>query len=143
MNEHQARRFAEKTTTTARDTTHKSTAAAEEMTQAARQGYFAAAEAVCDFNAKLIEIAQANTMAAINFAQEVTTAKSPAEAAMLWSSRARKNFETLTDQSKQLMALGQRIVTSAAEPLSPLVLLDRGQLDQRSVTVAQVLPWRF
>jgi hypothetical protein len=90
MNEHQARRFAEKTTTTARDTAHKSTAAAEEMTQAARQGYFAAAEAVCDFNAKLIEIAQANTMAAIDFAQEVTTAKSPTEAAMLWSSRARK-----------------------------------------------------
>ena len=118
MNEHQARRFAEKTTTTARDTLHKSTAAAEEMTQAARQGYFAVAEAVRDFNAKLIEIAQANTMAAINFAQEVTTAKSPTEAAMLWSSRARKNFETLTDQSKQLMALGQRIVTSAAEPLS-------------------------
>jgi len=55
---------------------------------------------------------------AINFAQEVTTATSPAEAAMLWSSHVRKNFETLTDQSKQLTALGQRVVTSAAEPLS-------------------------
>jgi hypothetical protein len=118
MNVHQARRFAEKTATIPRDTTHKSTAAAEEMTQAARQGYFAASEAVRDFNAKLIEIAQANTMAAINFAQEVATAKSPTEAAMLWYSHARKSFETLTDQSKQLAALGQRVVTSAAEPLS-------------------------
>jgi phasin len=118
MNVHEARRFAEKTAATARDTPHKSTAAAEEMTQAATQGYFAAAEAVRDFNAKLIEIAQANTMAAVNFAQEVATAKSPIEAAMLWSSHARKNFETLTDQSKQLTALGQRVMTSAAEPLS-------------------------
>jgi hypothetical protein len=57
-------------------------------------------------------------MAAINFAQEIATAKSPTEAAMLWSSHARKNFETLTDQTKQLTALGQRVVTSAAEPLS-------------------------
>jgi phasin len=118
MNVHHARRFAEKTPTTARDTPNMSTAAAEEMTQAARRGYFAAAEAVSDFNAKLIEIAQANTMAAINFAQEVATAKSPAEAAILWSSHVRKNFESLTDQSKQLTALGQRVVTSAAEPLS-------------------------
>jgi hypothetical protein len=118
MNVHQARRFAEKTATTAHDTTHKSTAAAEEMTQAARQGYFAAAEAVRDCNAKLIEIAKANTMAAINFAQEVATAKSPTEAAMLWSFHARKNFATLTDQSKQLTALGQRVVVSAAAPLS-------------------------
>jgi phasin len=118
MNEHQARRFADKTTTTARDAIHKSTAAAEEMTLTASQSYFTAAEAVSDFNAKLVEIAQANTMAAINFAQEIATAKSATEAIMLWSSHARKNFETLTDQSKQLTALAQRIVTSAAGPLT-------------------------
>ena len=112
MNEHQARRFA--------DTTHKSTAAAEEMTQAARQGYFAAAEAVRDFNAKLIEIAQANTMAAINFAQEVATAKSPSEAAMLWSSHARRNFETGATKSLGLLMdllLGKLLsLTSAHVP---------------------------
>jgi hypothetical protein len=57
-------------------------------------GYFAAAEAVRDFNMKLIEIAQANTMATLNFAQEIAIAKAPTEAAALWSSHARKNFET-------------------------------------------------
>jgi phasin len=118
MNMHQARRFAAKTTTSASDTMHKGAGSAEEMTQAMSQGYFAATEAVRDFNVKLIEIAQANTTAALNFAQEVATAKSPTEAAALWSSHTRKNFETFTDQTKQLTALGQRIVASAAEPLS-------------------------
>jgi hypothetical protein len=69
--------FAEKTTATVRDTTHKRTAATEEMAQAARQGYFATAEAVRNLNTKLIEIAQANTMAAINFAREVYDRKEP------------------------------------------------------------------
>jgi hypothetical protein len=119
MNEsHQARRFADKTTMTARDTMHKGTAAAEEMTQAARQGFFAAAAAVGDFNVKLMQMAQGNTMAALNFAQQVATAKGPAEAATLWSSYARERFETLTDQSGELTALAQRVMTSTAEPLT-------------------------
>jgi hypothetical protein len=95
---------------------HKGAGSAE--AQAMSQGYFAATEAVRDFNVKLIEIAQANTTAALDFAQEVAAAKSPTEAAALWSSHTRKNFETFTDQTKQLTALGQRIVASAAEPLS-------------------------
>ncbi len=114
---HDARRFADRSTTTAREAVQKGGAAAVESTRAIGNGYFAAAEAVRDFNMKLIEIAQVNTMAALNLAQEVTTAKSPTEAAALWSSHAQKNFETLTDQSKQLTALAQRVVTAAAEPL--------------------------
>jgi hypothetical protein len=88
------RRFAATTTTTAREAMQKGAAAAEGSTRALGEGYFAAAEAVRDFNMKLIEIAQANTMATLNFAQEIAIAKAPTEAAALWSSHARKNFET-------------------------------------------------
>ena len=112
------RRFAATTTTTAREAMQKGAAAAEGSTRALGEGYFAAAEAVRDFNMKLVEIAQANTMATLNFAQEVATAKAPTEAAALWFSHARKNFKSLTDQSKQLTALAQRIVTSTAGPLT-------------------------
>jgi hypothetical protein len=129
MNQHHARRFADNTTTTARNTMHKGTAAAEEMTQAARQGLFAVAEAVGDFNMRLIEMAQGNTMAAVNFAQQVATAKGPAEAASLWSSYTRERLETLTDQSRELTALAQRVMTSPAKPLTHVL----GQtLDGRS-----------
>ncbi len=112
------RRFAATATTTAREAVRKGTLAADESTRMLGESYFAVAEAVRDFNMKLIEITQANMMATLNFAQEVATAKSPPEAAALCSSHARKNFETLTDQSKQLTALAQRVVTSAAEPLT-------------------------
>jgi hypothetical protein len=98
---------------------HKGAATAERSTRALEEGYLAAAEAVGDFNTKLFEIAQANTIATLNFAQKVSTAKGPAEAAALWSSYTRHTFETLTDQSKQLTALAQRIMTTlAAGPLT-------------------------
>ena len=95
-----------------------STIAAEESTHAMGNGYLAVAEAVSKFNMKLFEMAQSNTMAALNFAQQVTTARGPAEAASLWSSYARERFETLTDQSKELTALAQGVMTSTAEPLT-------------------------
>jgi len=49
-------------------------------------------------------------MAAVNFAQQVATVKGPAEAANLWSSYARERFETLTDQSRELTALAQKVI---------------------------------
>ena len=118
MNVHQARRFAEKSATTARDAMPRSTASAEEMTQAVRQGYFTAAEAVRGFNMKLIEVAKDNTVATFNFAQQVATAKGPSEAVGLWSCYARERFETLTDQSRELTALAQDVMASTAEPLA-------------------------
>jgi phasin len=118
MNEHQARRFADRTTATVHDAMQKGTTAAKESTRAMENGYFAAAEAVANFNMKLVEMAQGNTMAALNFAQQVATAKTPAEAASLWSSYARERFETLTDQSKELTGLAQSVVTSTTEPLT-------------------------
>jgi hypothetical protein len=81
-------------------------------------GYFATAEAIRDFNMKLMEMAQHNMMATLKFAQEVATAKGPPEAAAMWSAHARKSFETLTDQSNQLTGLAQKIMTSAAGPLA-------------------------
>lgn len=105
MNKHD-RRFAD------------STAAAEESTRAMGNGYLAVAEAVRDFNMKLIEMTQTNVMANFSFAQRVATAKGPSEAAAVWSSCAHERFETLTDQSRELTALAQRVMTSTAEPLT-------------------------
>ena len=105
MNKH-ARRFAERT----REALHEGSAAAEESSRAMGNGYFAAAEAVRDFNMKLVEVAQNNILATLNFAQKVATAKTPPEAAALWSSCARESFERWTNQSTELAALAQRVV---------------------------------
>ena len=94
----------------AREALQEGSAMGKESTHAMGNGYFAAAEAVREFNMKLIEIAQKNMMATLNFAQQVATAKSLPEAAALWSSCARQSFETWTDQSRELTALAERVV---------------------------------
>jgi len=95
----------------------KGVAAAEETARSIEQGHSAAAESIRDFNLRLIEMAHANAVATLDFAQ-ISTVKGPSEAIELWSLQARKQFETLADQSKELTALGQKIATSSAEPIA-------------------------
>ena len=116
MNEHQGKRLADKSARMTRESLEKGVAAAEETARSIEQGYSAAAESIRDFSLRLIEMTHANAMAALDFAQQISTAKGPYEAIELWSSQARKQFETLTDQSKELTALGQKIASSSAEP---------------------------
>ena len=118
MKEDQDKRFADKSARMTRESLEKGVAAAEETARSIEQGYSAAAESIRDFNLRLIEMTHANAMAALDFARQISTAKGPSEAVELWSSQARKQFETLTDQSKELTALGQKIATSSAEPIT-------------------------
>ena len=102
----------------AREALQDGGAAAEESTRAMGNGYFAAAQAIGVFNMKLIEMAQGNAMAAVNFAQQVATVKGPAEVANLWSSYARERFETLADQSRELTALAQKVMIPTVQTLT-------------------------
>ena len=70
-----------------------------------------------DYNNKVIEFAHANTSAALNFVQKLSGVKSPTAFVELWTEHARKQVETLTEQSKQLAALGQKVTRATAEPL--------------------------
>jgi hypothetical protein len=90
MNDNQGKRFADKTAGTARETFEKGSAAAEESARGMERSYSSAAEGIRDFNLRLIEMAQTNTMAALDFARELATAQGPSEAMALWSSHARK-----------------------------------------------------
>jgi hypothetical protein len=118
MSEDQARRFADKSARAAREAVDRGSAAAHESAEGAEQSYFAAADGIRDFNVRLIEMVHANTLAALALVREISTAKGPSEAASLWSSHAQRQFETLTEQSKELTALAQRIATSSAEPIA-------------------------
>ena len=109
--------FADKTTRAARETFEKGSAATQQSARGAQESFSAVAEGIRDFNVRLMEMAQLNTVAALDFAREMSTAKGPADAAALWSSHAKRQFETLTEQSKELTALAQRIATSAPSRL--------------------------
>jgi hypothetical protein len=93
MNEHQARQFGDRTIRTARDTMQ--TEAVEQSPRGAERRYFAATEAARDFDITLTQMVQSNTIATLNFAWEVATARNPTHAAAVFYYHAHKNFETL------------------------------------------------
>ena len=67
-------------------------------------------------NTKVIEFARTNTEAAFDFAQELVGVKSPSEFFELSTNHSRKQFETLTEQAKELAMLAQKVTLATAEP---------------------------
>jgi hypothetical protein len=100
---------------TAREAVDKGTAAVEQATRQAEQSYSFAAEGVREFNVRLLDIAQANTMAGVNFLSELAHVKGPTEALELWSRHTQTNIQRLNEQWQELATLGQRIASSNTE----------------------------
>jgi phasin len=111
------REFAERGVAQAKDTYEKMKAAAEEATDVLETTYSTASKGAGEYGLKVIEAARVNTNAAFDFFGELITAKTPSELIELSSSHARKQFETLTEQSKELGALAQKVATDTAEPI--------------------------
>ena len=111
------REFAERGVAQAKDTYEKMKAAAEEATDVLETTYSTASKGASDYGLKVIEAARINTNAAFDYAGELITAKTLSEVVELSSAHARKQFETLTQQSKELGALAQRVATETVEPI--------------------------
>ena len=111
------REMAERGVAQAKDTYEKMKAAAEEATDVLETTYSTATKGASDFGLKVIEVARANTNAAFDFAGEIMAAKTLSEVVELTSAHARKQFEALTEQSKELSALAQKVATDTAEPI--------------------------
>ena len=114
----QVRAFAEQGVSQARDGYQKLKEAAETNHGALEAVYASATRGAGDFTAKVIDIAKTNTESAFDFAQNLLGVKSLPEAFELVNSHARKQFEVLTAQSKDLAALGQKVATDTVEPIS-------------------------
>ena len=82
------------------------------------QNILVTAENIRDFNVKMIDTAQANAGAVFQFARQLATAKAPSDIVELWTTHARKQFEMLSEQTKDLTALGQKMAGESAEPIS-------------------------
>ena len=112
-----ARKSFEAGARTAREAMDRGTAAAEQATKGAEQSFESTADGIRVFNAKLMDIAQTNTMACMNFVSELAQVKGPTEAFELWSRHAQSQLQRLSEQSQELATLGQRIASSSTEPL--------------------------
>ena len=108
------REMAEKGVAQAKDNYQKIQAAAEEATDILKSAYATAAKGTTDYNRKVIEIAGTNAHAALDYAYELLGVKSPSEFIELSTAHARKQFETMTAQTKELTELAQKVTTEIA-----------------------------
>jgi len=91
-----------------REALDKGTATAEQAARQAEQSYSNAAGGIADLNTKMMEMAQANTMAGLELIRDLSAAKGPTEA-----------FEVLLAiQSQELASLGQKVFSSSAGPFT-------------------------
>ena len=108
------REIAEKGVAHVRDTYEKAKAATEEAADLLKDSYTSAAKGATDYNLKVIEIARSNTNTAFDYAHELLGVKSLSEFVELSTAHARKQFEAMTAQTKELTELVQKIATEAA-----------------------------
>ena len=113
----QMRALAEKGVSQARDSYAKFKDAAETQNSTIEAVFNCVSKGASEYSAKLMEFMKTNTTATLDFAQELLAIKSPSEALELWSSHARKQFEALTAQAKELSELSQRVASETAEPI--------------------------
>ena len=111
------RALAEKGVSQARDSYAKFKDAAESQNSTIEAVFTSASKGTSAYSAKLMEFMKANTTATLDFAQELLAVKSPSEVLELCTSHARKQFETLGAQAKELAEIVQKIATETAEPI--------------------------
>src|ERR1700709_802129 len=92
----QMRAFAEKGVSQARDNYAKFKDAAETHNGTIEAVFTTASKGASEYSAKMIEFFKANNSASLDFAHSLFGVKSPAEALELWTTHARKQFETFT-----------------------------------------------
>jgi phasin len=111
------REFAEKSVSQAKDTYERMKSAAEEATDVLEGTYATATKGASDYGLKVIEAVRTNTNATFDFYADFVKVKSYSELVELSTSHARKQFEAMTAQTKDLAAIAQRVMTETAEPV--------------------------
>ncbi|MGP0093721.1 MAG: phasin [Xanthobacteraceae bacterium] len=111
------REFAEKGAAQTKEMYEKMRAGAEEATGLLENTFKTGATGAAEFNRKMIENARSNTNAIFDHAIALLGAKSPSEAMELSTAHARKQFEAVAHQTKELTALAQKVTAETVEPV--------------------------
>ena len=95
----------------------KTNNAVADATTMMKDSYSRSVKGAQEYNTKVIEFARTNAEAAFDFAQELVGVKSPSEFFELSTSHSRKQFESLSEQAKELAMLAQKVTLATTEPL--------------------------
>ena len=112
----------------AKEAFEKMSTAAAEATDLIKNSYSTAVKGAQEYNTKVNEFAQTNTKVAIEFVQKLLGVKSPSDVIELSTNHSRKQFETLSEQAKELAALAQKVTLATVEPLKTGVTKALSQL---------------
>ena len=118
---------AEKGSAQAKEAFEKMSGATAEATDLIKNSYSTAVKGAQDYNAKVIEFAQTNTEAVLGFVRKLSGVKSPSDVIELSTDHSRKQYETLSEQAKELAALAQKVTLATVEPLKTGVTKAFGQ----------------
>jgi phasin len=120
--------------TTAQNGSSQAKEASEKMSRVAAESadlikncYVTGLNGAHEYNTKVMEFAKGNTEAGFSFAKKLSEVKSPSEFLELTTDYSRKQFETLTEQTKDLTALAQKVTLATVEPLKTSVSKSFGQ----------------
>jgi phasin len=108
---------AEKSAMQTKETYEKMSAASTEAANLIKTSSSTALKGLRDYNNKFLEFAHTNTNAAFDFLQKLNDVKSPFEFMELSTEHARAQTQTLTEQTKELSELAQKIALAGAKPL--------------------------
>lgn len=111
------RDWAEKGLAQAKSAYEKIRATAEETTSLLEDAYTTTAKGTADYSLKMIEAAQANTNAVFDLARDLISAKSASEVIEVSTGHARKQFDVMSAQGRELAELAQKVTMDAASPV--------------------------
>ena len=115
------RDMAEKSIASAKTNYEKMKATAEEATDLLEDTFATASKGVSEYSLKAIEAARTNTNATFDFAVDLMGVRSLSEFVELSTAHVRKQFEMLSDQSKELTSIAQKVATTTTEPIKDSV----------------------
>jgi phasin len=113
----QMRALAEKGVSQARDSYARFKDVAETQNSTIEAVFSNLSKGASAYSTKLLEIMKANATANLDFAQELVGAKTPSEALELWTTHAKKQFETFTAYGRELAELSQKVASETVEPI--------------------------
>jgi len=91
---------------------------AKQATKLFENNFSTVVDGMQEYNLKVLEIAKSNADAAFDYAKQIASVKSPSEMMVLWTAHARKQFDALTEQTKELATLGKKVTNASVEPLT-------------------------
>jgi phasin len=102
-------------------------AATAEATDLIKNSYSIAAKGAQEYNTKVNEFGQTNIKVALEFVQKLWDVKSPSDVIEFSTNHSRTQYETLSEQTKELAALAQNVTLATVEPLKTGITKAFGQ----------------